>query len=101
MKIFSVTLTTSLLLITLVGESRGQAQSDTPQLGARVDAIFAPYARADAPGCAVSIAKRGKILYANGYGLADVSHNIRFSPQTPVIVASTSKPFTALAVLLL
>jgi CubicO group peptidase (beta-lactamase class C family) len=79
----------------------GQDPFRDEQLSARVDSIFSPYARTDAPGCAVSVIKAGKILYARGYGMADVAHGIPLTPATPLNVASTTKQFTAFAVLLL
>src|SRR5262245_49423380 len=81
--------------------SFGQDPSRNQSLEARVDSIFSRYARTDAPGCAVAVVKAGKILYAKGYGMADVAQGIPLTPTTNFIVASTSKPFTALAVLLL
>src|SRR6266581_8624989 len=88
-------------LVSLAVIARGQEVVRDEQFAARVDSIFSQYARQDAPGCAVSVMKAGKILYARGYGMADVAHGIPLTPGTPVNVASTSKPFTALAVLLL
>jgi CubicO group peptidase (beta-lactamase class C family) len=81
--------------------SFGQDPSRNQSLESRVDSIFSRYARNDAPGCAVAVVKAGKILYAKGYGMADVGQGIPVTPQTNFIVASTSKSFTALAVLLL
>ncbi len=81
--------------------ARGQdIGRDTP-FAAGIDSIFSPYARPDAPGCAVSVMKAGKIVYARGYGMADVANGISLTAATPVHVASTSKQFTALAVLML
>src|SRR6267142_6159238 len=101
MKAFFVTLATFLLLASPAVVARGQDTFRDEQLATRVDSIFSAYARPDAPGCAVSVVKAGKILYARGYGMADVAHGIPLTPGTPVNVASTSKQFTALAVLLL
>ena len=81
--------------------ARSQDASSNESSDARVDAIFSRYARPDAPGCAVSVVKAGKILYARGYGMADVAQGIPLTSRTPINVASTSKQFTALAVLLL
>jgi CubicO group peptidase (beta-lactamase class C family) len=81
--------------------ARGQDAVRAEQLPADVDSIFSPYARPDAPGCAVAVMKAGKIVYAHGYGIADVAHGVPLTPGTPTHIASTSKQFTALAVLLL
>lgn len=101
MKAFFTTLAIVLSMPSQAVITWGQEAIRTEQLGARVDSIFSPYVRTDAPGCAVSVMRAGKILYARGYGMADVSHAIPLTLRTPVHVASTSKQFTALAVLLL
>lgn len=101
MKSFVATVAIFFSLLSSAVVARGQDASQDEQFAARVDSIFSPYARPDAPGCAVSVMKAGKILYARGYGMADVAHGIPLTPGTPVWVASTSKQFTALAVLLL
>lgn len=67
----------------------------------RIDSIFSGYARPNAPGCAVGVFRSGKILHEQGYGLADVANVVPITPSTTFNIASTSKPFTALAVLLL
>src|SRR5215813_4909529 len=100
MKMFFATVATILLLLTPI-VTRAQNAAGNEPLDARVDSIFSRYARSDAPGCAVSVVKAGRILYARGYGMADVAQSIPLTPQTPMIVASTSKQFTALAALLL
>jgi CubicO group peptidase (beta-lactamase class C family) len=101
MKAFFSSLTIILALAAHAVVARGQGALTDEQLAARVDSIFSRYARPDAPGCAVSVMKAGKIRYARGYGLADVANGIPMTAATPVSVASTSKQFTALAVLLL
>jgi CubicO group peptidase (beta-lactamase class C family) len=101
MRIFIATLTILFSIVPAAVVTRSQNMSGDQNLSARVDAIFSPHARADAPGCAVSVIKAGKVLYARGYGMADVAHSIPMKPNTPVQIASTSKQFTALAVLLL
>jgi CubicO group peptidase (beta-lactamase class C family) len=49
----------------------------------------------------VLIARDGKILLSKGYGLADRENNIPNTPQTQFCIASVTKPFTAMAVLIL
>lgn len=50
------------------------------------------------PGVAVAIVKEDRIVYLKGYGQADPSGR-PVTPQTPFIIGSISKPFTALAIL--
>lgn len=82
---------------------RASAQSPVGQdsTASRIAAIFAPFARTDAPGCVVAVFRAGAVLYTGGFGMADVSHHIPLTDTTGMAVASTSKQFTAVAVLLL
>ena len=89
-------------LLLLCG-SRASAQSPVGQdsTASRISAIFAPYARSDAPGCVVAVFRAGAVLYTGAFGMADVSHDIPLTDTTRMAIASTSKQFTAMAVLLL
>jgi N-acyl-D-amino-acid deacylase len=53
------------------------------------------------PGGALAIAKDGRLVYAKGFGWADLAAAIKVDPQTMFSLASLSKPITALAILLL
>lgn len=67
----------------------------------RVDKIFAPWDKPDSPGFALAVAQAGKIVYARGYGMADLDHNIAITPSTVFHACSLSKQFTAMAIMLL
>jgi CubicO group peptidase (beta-lactamase class C family) len=67
----------------------------------RVDRIFAQWDKPDSPGFALAVAQAGKIVYARGYGMADLDHNIPITPATVFHAASLSKQFTAMAIMLL
>lgn len=75
------------------------ANADT--LGERVDKIFAPWNKANSPGCAVVVVQNGDVLYERGYGMADIEHDVPISPTTVFNIASVSKQFTAAAISLL
>jgi CubicO group peptidase (beta-lactamase class C family) len=66
-----------------------------------VDTIFAPYNRRNAPGCAVGIVQNGALTYSRGFGEAVLLNHVKNTPQTAFYIASLSKQFTALSVLLL
>jgi D-aminopeptidase len=72
-----------------------------PERLAAVDALFAPYNRADAPGCVVGIALAGQVVYRKAFGLASVRHGVANTPRTRMRIGSTSKHFTCLAALML
>jgi CubicO group peptidase (beta-lactamase class C family) len=48
---------------------------------------------------AVAVFRNGRIVYANGFGLADAGRKIPFGPETLVDTGSIAKPVTAAAVL--
>jgi CubicO group peptidase (beta-lactamase class C family) len=50
---------------------------------------------------AVLVADREGIIYRGAFGLANRTSNVAFTPDTPSCLASLSKPFTALAVMML
>ena len=68
---------------------------------ARIDELFAPYDRGDAPGFAVGIAVGGRPVYRRGFGLASVELPVVLSPGMRMRIGSVTKHFTALAILLL
>src|SRR5207244_864569 len=66
-----------------------------------VDAMFRDFDRANSPGAAVIVIKEGKPLFAKGYGLADLEKKIPCTTNTNFRLASVTKQFTAMAVLIL
>jgi CubicO group peptidase (beta-lactamase class C family) len=81
--------------------ARAQSLGGQDSVSSRIAAIFAPFSRTDAPGCVVGVFRAGRILYSGGFGLADVAHRIPLTDTTGLHIASSSKQFTAFAVLLL
>ena len=77
------------------------AQTPSDPAPARVDSIFARVNRSDGPGCALGVYRAGTVVYANGYGMASLEHNVRITPTTDFYIASTSKQFTATSIALL
>ena len=53
------------------------------------------------PGLSVAVAKRGRIVWAEGFGWADVERRVPVTPATKLRVGSVSLPLTAAAVGLL
>ncbi|HEX4935217.1 MAG TPA: serine hydrolase domain-containing protein, partial [Gemmatimonadaceae bacterium] len=67
---------------------------------ATVDAVFKDFTRTT-PGCALGIYQRGKVVYAKGYGLADLTLGVPITPTTVFDIGSTSKQFAAASIILL
>ncbi|MFO0949373.1 MAG: serine hydrolase domain-containing protein [Planctomycetota bacterium] len=51
------------------------------------------------PGAAVAITRKGKLVYARGFGIADRERGTAVQPNSLFRIASISKPITAVAVL--
>ena len=68
---------------------------------AAVDSLFAEFTLGNTPGCVIGVVQRGSVALAKAYGMADLEHNRPLTPQSSFYMASVSKQFTALAVLLL
>lgn len=67
----------------------------------KVDETFTGWAKPGLPGASLVIVKDGKIIYTKGYGAATMEYDVPVTPDTVFHVASVSKQFTAMAVLLL
>src|SRR5229473_2069798 len=68
---------------------------------ARVDSLFAVWDKSGSPGAAVAVVSNGEIIYKHGYGFANLEYDIPITPVMVFHVASVSKQFTAMAILLL
>ena len=53
------------------------------------------------PGVAIAVVKDGVLIKAQGYGLANVEHNIAARPETIFKIGSVSKQLIAAGVMLL
>ena len=91
--------TPALAVALLAPTTAGAQQSHAPR--APIDAVFAQYDRPDVPGCVVGVYKDGAIVYARGYGSANLEHRIALTPQSMLDIGSMGKQFTAAVVTLL
>jgi CubicO group peptidase (beta-lactamase class C family) len=66
-----------------------------------IDKIFAQYDKPGSPGCALGVIRDDKLVYTRGYGMANLEHNIPLSSKSVFDIGSTSKQFTATAIVLL
>ncbi len=67
----------------------------------QIDALFKEWDTSNTPGASVAVIQHGKLIFAKGYGIANLEYNIPIRPETIFHVASVSKQFTAMAVVLL
>ena len=72
-----------------------------PPASAQIESIFAPLARGKSPGLAVLVRKDGRTVFQRGYGVGDLRTLQRIDAVTDFRLASFTKQFTAMAVMLL
>ncbi len=66
-----------------------------------VDQMVAKTFQVAAPGAAILLVKKGPVLYRKGIGLANLEHQVPLKPDMPFRLASLTKPFTSIGILML
>jgi len=64
------------------------------------DQLMSRYDGDDSPGGAVQVWRDGRTLYSKAYGMANLAYDVPFETDTRTNIGSTSKQFTAFAVML-
>jgi CubicO group peptidase (beta-lactamase class C family) len=80
---------------------RGSSPADAPSIEARVDRLFAQRQAPDSPGCSVGVSRGGATVLERGYGQGSLELGVPITPQSVFHVASVTKQFTAMSILLL
>jgi D-alanyl-D-alanine carboxypeptidase len=65
------------------------------------DYIKAEIAKRHIAGASMAVIRNGKVIASRGYGMANIERGIRVKPDTMFQIASTTKPFTAMSVMML
>src|SRR5437868_4788637 len=78
----------------------GQKKLDS-QLNVQLDAIFSPLADSKSPGLAVLVRKNGQTVFERAYGARELRTFAAIDPSTNFRLASCTKQFTAMAIMLL
>jgi CubicO group peptidase (beta-lactamase class C family) len=90
---------TALLTISARAASAQTVIADSVRIG--INRVFATWTDADGLGCALGVSRNGRVLFQNGYGMANLETGTPITPATIFHVASISKQFTAASALLL
>ncbi|MFN6567971.1 serine hydrolase domain-containing protein [Dendronalium sp. ChiSLP03b] len=67
----------------------------------KVDELFVQWDKPNSPGCAIAVIQNGEIIYQRGYGMANLEYNIPLTSNSVFDIASNSKQFTAMCIVLL
>lgn len=81
--------------------SSSAAQASRGIVDKKIDAIFAGVTSREEPGFAVLVTKNGEIIFERGYGVRDLRRKAPIDTQTNFRLASVTKQFTAMAIMLL
>jgi CubicO group peptidase (beta-lactamase class C family) len=84
----------------LAGSIPAFAQAPSEQ-HRQIDAVFSRWAAPNSPGCALSVVHRGATVAERVYGMADLDLSVPARTDSVYEAGSTSKQFTAAAIILL
>jgi CubicO group peptidase (beta-lactamase class C family) len=70
-------------------------------LTARLNAVLDGWKQKNAPGMAVALIRNGRIEYRKSFGFADLEARTPITSNTQFLLASVTKQFTAMAVMIL
>jgi CubicO group peptidase (beta-lactamase class C family) len=77
------------------------AEASSAQTNKAIDRLLAPYDRADVPGASVIVLRNGAAIYSRAVGSADVESHTPATTHTDYRLASLTKAFTAMSIMLL
>lgn len=77
------------------------SQSLPPGMTEKIDSLFLKWDRISSPGWAVGVVRNDSLVFAKGYGMANLEYGVPISPETIFHMASVSKQFTAFSIVLL
>ena len=89
----------ALALYAMPHTARAASAGLGPAEKARVDAAMEHLVQGGVPGVELAVVRDGQVVYAQGYGFADVAARRPIKPDTPMEVGSMTMQFTAAAVL--
>jgi CubicO group peptidase (beta-lactamase class C family) len=81
--------------------SNVRAQTPPSSVDTQADSIFSSITQENAPGLAVLVRKDGRTLFEKGYGVRDLRTKAKIDQHTNFRLASFTKQFTAMAIMLL
>jgi CubicO group peptidase (beta-lactamase class C family) len=75
-------------------ESAQADEATDTAIAAEVNKLFEKWDRPDSPGCALGIIRDGKVVFARGYGMADLDHGVPITTKSVFEVGSMTKSIT-------
>jgi len=91
----------ALMLMVLAAGPRTEEAADEAAKSKAIDAILSAVTQPGAPGLAAVVRKDGRVLFEQGYGVRKLGSQEKIDAQTNFRLASLTKEFTAMAIMLL
>ncbi len=90
------------LVLSALGVAAGLGEQTSPASGdKKLDELLSAVTSPDAPGLAAVVRQNGKTVFERGYGVGDLRSGVRLDARTNFRLASFTKQFTAMAIMLL
>ena len=77
------------------------AQTIPDSIVKKIDSLFTKWNTSTSPGCTIGIVRNDSLIFAKGYGMANLEYSIPNTPETIFHMASISKQFTGWSIMLL
>jgi CubicO group peptidase (beta-lactamase class C family) len=91
-----------LSVLFLSGCSTDSGSADTPGTLVPVIAeIFSQFTTPESPGAVAMVIQDGKVVHAEGYGMAELGSGRALTRETPMRLGSVGKQFTSMAIMIL
>ena len=90
------------LVLSALGVAAGLGEQTSPaSVDKKLDELLSAVTSPDAPGLAALVRQNGKTVFERGYGVGDLRSRVRLDARTNFRLASFTKQFTAMAIMLL
>lgn len=90
-----------LVMMVFIGSMSVSARSLPDSTVVKINHLFTQWDNTYSPGCAVGIVRNDTLIFAKGYGMANLEYGIPNMAETIFHMASISKQFTAYSILML
>jgi CubicO group peptidase (beta-lactamase class C family) len=87
--------------IVLLFSLTAQSQSLPDSITKKIDLLFRKWDSPTSAGAAFGIVRGDSLIYAKGFGMADLEHHIPITPESIFYMCSVSKQFTGYSIILL
>ncbi|HEY4132314.1 MAG TPA: serine hydrolase domain-containing protein, partial [Gemmatimonadaceae bacterium] len=91
----------ALVASAVIAQGPAPARTAPDSMARAIDKVFDAWRSTNGPGCAVGVGRNGNVMFERGYGMANLETGTPITPSSIFHVASVSKQFTAMSIMLL